>query len=248
MDDFINASKTNLLIFSPKNLRESIYIDTVYLGNNVFIPVTFDAMNLGFKLDSQLSCSPHINMVMSQSYKMISNIGSIRKYLTVSDIRYLVQSSIMSRLDFHNALLYGIPDYEIVKLQKVQNSCARLIYGRKKFDHVSDLFTELHWLPVKQRIVFKILLFVFKIFMNMTPLYISECVEVHDVSCRTLQEKRIYGAYGDRAFSNYAPKLWNALPETIRTIETVQTFKRHLKHHLFSNFEEYNNRVNRYRV
>ena len=244
----LNASKTNLLIFSPKNLCESIYIDTVYLGNNVFIPVTFDAMNLGFKLDSQLSCSPHINMVMSQSYKMISNIGSIRKYLTVSDIRYLVQSSIMSRLDFHNALLYGIPDYEIMKLQKVQNSCARLIYGRKKFDHVSDLFTELHWLPVKQRIVFKILLFVFKIFMNMTPLYISECVDVHDVSCRTLQEKRIYSAYGDRAFSNYAPKLWNALPETIRTIETVQTFKRHLKHHLFSNFEEYNNRVNRYRV
>ena len=53
-----------------------MFFDRVYLGNNIFIPVSFNAMNLGVKLDSELSFSPQISMILSQSYAMISNIGN----------------------------------------------------------------------------------------------------------------------------------------------------------------------------
>lgn len=243
----LNAGKSNLLIFSPKNLREDVLIDRVYLGNNTFLPVSFEAMNLGVKLDHELTFSPHISMIMNQSYTMISDIGRIKKYLTVNDLRCLVQCIIVSRLDNCNSLFYGIQEYEIARLQKLQNSCARLIYGRKKFDHVSDLYIELHWLPIKQRIIFKILLLVYKIFLNMAPVYIEECVTITNTDNRILLVPKVNTAYGERAFTNYAPKLWNALPEFIRNSDTIGFFKGHLKHHLFSNFSEFIRVVNRYR-
>ena len=244
----LNASKSNLLIFSPQNLRDQVYIDKVYLGSNLFIPVSFEALNLGVKLDYQLTFSPQISMLLAQSYKLLSNIGTIRKYLTVSDVRCLVNAIIVSRLDNCNSLLYGIPEYEINRLQKLQNSCARLIYSRKKFDHVGDLFKELHWLPVKQRIIFKILMFVFKIFLEMAPLYLKDCITICNLDNRVLYVPKTRTVYGDRAFSNCAPRLWNALPDNLRNCDTLQYFKSHVKHHLFSNFHEYISRVNRYKT
>ena len=150
----LNAGKSNLLIFAPHNLRDKIHIDQVYIGNNVFLPVSPDAVSLGVKFDSQLSFSPQISMVLSQSYKLICNVGKIRRYLTVDDIKCLVHAIVISRIDNCNSLLYGLPDYEINRLQMLQNSCARLIYNRKKYDHVSDLLKELHWLQIRQHIVF----------------------------------------------------------------------------------------------
>ena len=244
----LNAGKSNLLVFSPKNLKDKIFFDRVYLGNNIFIPVSLDAMNLGVKLDSELSFSKHIGMILSQSYRMISSIGRIKSYLTVNDLRCLVQCVIVSKIDNCNSLFYGINEYEIAKLQKLQNSCARLIYNRKRSDHVSDLFVELHWLPVKQRILFKILLFVYKIFLNACPVYMKDCLTVIDYNNRILKVNRVNTAYGERAFSNCAPKLWNALPEYIRKSNTIKFFKGQLKHYFFSYFPEFMRTVNMYRA
>ena len=244
----LNASKSNLLIFSPRNLRDKLYIDQVYIGNNIFLPVTDNALSLGVNVDSQLTFSPQISMIISLSYKEISSISRIRKYLSIDDVKSLVNALIVSKIDNCNSLLYGIPDYEINRLQMLQNSCARLIYNRKKYDHVSYLLTKLHWLPIKQRIIFKILLFVYKIFVNMAPVYLSECLTISDLENRILFVPRANNSYGDRAFTNYAPKLWNALPQLLRKSETITYFKSHLKHHLFSNFAEFNRVVNRYRV
>ena len=242
----LNAGKTKLLIFSPQNLRDNVYIESVYLGNNVSLPITNKAMNLGVKLDSMLTYSPHIDMVIRQSYNIICDIGRVRKFLTIDDIRTLVNAVIVSRLDNCNSILYGICEAELNRLQRLQNSCARLIYGRRKNDHVSDLFSELHWLPVKQRILFKILLFVFKIFIGMAPLYLETSVLITDYDNRILHIPRSNTSIGDRAFSNCAPRLWNALPISLRKAETVSYFKKHLKHLLFSDFGAFANEVNKY--
>ena len=244
----LNAGKSNLLIFAPKHLRNQILIDKVYLGENVFLPVSSDAMNLGIKLDSELNFSKHIGMILSQSYMMIFMISQIKRYLTVSDLRCIVQSIIMSKIDNCNSLLFGISEYEINRLQKLQNSCARLIYNRGKYDHVTMLFAELHWLPIKQRIIFKILLFVYKIFIDNCPLYLKECVTIADVENRLLQVNRVNTTYGDRAFTNCAPKLWNALPVYVKQSNTLSIFKGQLKHYFFINFTEFLRVVNIYRV
>ena len=244
----LNADKTKLLIFSPQKLRDKIYIDNVYIGNNVRLPISYEETSLGFRFDSQLLFSAQINIILRQSYRFISDIGRVRKFLTVSDIQSFVQAVIVSRLDNCNSLFYGIQESEISRLQRMQNSCARLIYGRRKHDHVTDLFRELHWLPVKQRIIFKILLFVFKIFLDICPKYLKECVQIIDNDSRTLFIPRVKTVYGERAFSNSAPRLWNALPLPLRKSETVEYFKAHLKHLLFSNFNEFINEVNKYRI
>ena len=143
----LNADKSKLLIFSPHNVQRNLFFDSIYIGDNVFLPVSSEEMNLGFKIDSQLNFSPYIDMILSISYKQVRNIGKVRRYLTIDEIKTLVHAFVISRLDNCNSLLYGISECEIQRLQRLQNSCARLIYGKNKFDHVSSLFYELHWLP-----------------------------------------------------------------------------------------------------
>jgi hypothetical protein len=134
----------------------------------------------------------------------------------------------------------------INKLQKLQNACARLIFGKKRREHVTPLLKQLHWLPIRQRIVFKILLLVFKFYQEMTPIYISELLHKSTRNELTLIVPRASTRYGDRAFSNCAPKLWNALPLSIRASDTLCYFRSHLKHHLFSNFETFISQANIY--
>ena len=79
-------------------------------------------------------------------------------------------------LDFSNSLLYGIPGYQVQKLQIVQNAAAKLIYNAGKFDHVTPLLRELHWLPIRKRIFYKVLLFVFNVLHGKAPIYLSELI------------------------------------------------------------------------
>jgi hypothetical protein len=85
----------------------------------------------------------------------IKSIGRIRKYLSKEDLKRLVNALVISRLDYANSILYGLPKYELDKLQRVQNAAARLITGKKKSDHITPVLKELHWLPIKYRIHFK---------------------------------------------------------------------------------------------
>ena len=81
----------------------------------------------------------------------------------MKNTKTLVHAFVTCRLDNDgNALLYGLPKYLIAKLQAVLNCAARLILGKQKYDHATPLLIQLHWLPVSQRIVFKILLLTFK--------------------------------------------------------------------------------------
>ncbi|CAH3043696.1 unnamed protein product, partial [Porites lobata] len=77
------------------------------------------------------------------------------------------------RADYCNSLLYDLLEYQLDKLQRVQNMCARLICNESKYCHITPLLVDLHWLPVKFRIEFKILLIVFKIFKGLAPSYLS---------------------------------------------------------------------------
>ena len=83
-------------------------------------------------------------------------------------------------LDFCNSLLYGLPKYEINKLQSVLNAAARVIACLRKFDHVTNTLKELHWLPVEQRIIFKINLVCFKVLNNLAPSYLTELLRVYE--------------------------------------------------------------------
>ena len=169
----------------------------------------------------------------------IRNISHIRKYLDQASTETLVHAFITSKLDNLNSLLFGLPEYQIEKLQKIQNAAAKLILRKKKFDHVTPLLQELHWLPVKKRIVFKILLLTYKALNGMAPGYLKDLLKpkadqrLRSAANGELVVPRVRTKLGQRRFGVAAPRLWNQLPLYMRNAQSVEIFKKYLKTHLF---------------
>lgn len=116
-----------------------------------------------------------------------------------------------------------------------------MLTSTSRYDHVTPVLRSLHWLPVSARIDFKILLLVFKVLNGLGPLYLCELLEpyIPNRNLRSSRKKLLMvpkcnlKTYGYRAFSHRAPTLWNALPDDIRQVDHIQTFKSKLKTHLF---------------
>jgi len=147
----------------------------------------------------------------------------------------------MNKLDYCNSLLFGLPDILTNRLQSVQNATAKMINGKGKYDHNTPELMKLHWLPVKERILFKVLLTTFKCIHKLAPIYLCDFIKVHtptqslwSADLFLLDIPRIEQVtYGGRAFSYAAPLQWNKLPLDIRSCQSLETFKRLLKTHLF---------------
>ena len=164
--------------------------------------------------------------------------------MSVSSTNALVHAFVTCRLDNSNSLLHGLPKHLVQRRQLAQNCAARLIFCGRKHDHVTPLLRELHWLPVEQRIIFKILFFTFKALNNLFPGYISDLLETYKPT-RSLRSssrnllmipRSKLKSYGDRAFSVAAPKLWNDITETIKCTVDLNAFKRNLKTYLFKRY------------
>ena len=154
----LNQSKCEFLLFGSKSQLSKLDIDSISIsGNN--IPLSESCRNLGVIFDSHMSMSKQITSICSSVRYQLRNIGFIRKYLTRSATEKLVHSLISSRLDFGNGLLYSLPDSQIGKLQKLQNAAARIVTFSSKRSHITNVLKSLYWLPLKERLVFQILLF-----------------------------------------------------------------------------------------
>ena len=147
---------------------------------------------------------------------------------------------VSSRLDYCNSLLAGVSGANLDKLQRVQNALARVVTGTRRRDHITPILAELHWLPVRARITFKIATLVFKIRTTHQPPYLDALV-VDYIPARTLRsaskillrEERPRTAIGARSFRHTAAKTWNGLPDNIRQSQSLATFRTHLKKHLY---------------
>ena len=115
----------------------------------------------------------HVSNIVRAASFAIYKIGRLSKYLDRESTERLIHAFVSSRLDSCNSLLYGLPDCQISKLQRVQNSAARIVSRCSKRDHMTPVLCELHWLPVRQRLQYKIALLTFKALNNMAPSYIS---------------------------------------------------------------------------
>lgn len=156
------------------------------------------------------------------AFYYLYNIRRIRKFLNSECTKIIFNAFVTSRLDFCNSLLYGLPNNQLRKLQRV------------------------HWLSINYRIKFKILLFVYKALNGIAPSYISDLFKLKPASRYNLRSSidtlllkhpnfKSLSTLGDRSFKCAGPKLWNELPKDIRNATTVQIFKRLLKTYLFKN-------------
>ena len=237
----LNCDKTECIVFRSKFLSANpdfpplaVGDDLIYASNNV--------RNLGAYFDQNLTMDKHVDTFCRSANWQLRNISLLRKYLDDKTCEMLVHAFVTSRLDFHNSLLYGLSHLSIMKLQKIQNSAARIVKRKRRRCHTTPLLKELHWLPISERIKFKILLLTFRAQYLEQPVYISQLLSNY-VPPRGLRSsgkgllslpKPRLKSYGYRCFAYAAPYLWNQLPDHIRFCTDLSEFKRNLKTHFFT--------------
>ena len=235
----LNDEKSEFLCIGSVVHLSKVQIPSINIGNIAVAPST-TFRNLGVTFDSSMFMSAHISFVCKSVRYYLRNLGFIRKYLTRPATEKIVHAFISSRLDFGNAHFFQLPQSQLTRLQKLQNSAARIVTLTKYNDHISPVLHSLHWLPIEYRIIFKILLLVFHCVHGSAPEYNISLIK-HYVPSRPLRSldscslvvPKTRTNWGDRSFAHAGPFLWNQLPFHIRNSPTVDTFKDRLKYHLF---------------
>ena len=197
--------------------------------------------NIGVMFDMNMKMSTQISVTCKSTWYNLYSISKIRLYLTHEQTHVTVHAYITSRMDQNNSLIANLPSSQLGRLQTIQNAAARMIMRAKKYDHVTPLLKELHWLPIEQRPVFKILLLTFKCLNGVGPEYLKDMLTPYQPgrSLRSSNDsllcipKTRLASYGDRSFSFIAPKYWNNLPHELRCSNSVSVFKKNLKTFLF---------------
>ena len=235
----LNQDKTEVLVIGDKKAREKLSANL----KSVSLNCTNKAKNLGVILDSDLNFEPHFNSIRKASYYHLKNVAKVLPHVNQANKEVVIHAFVTSRLDYCNALFTGLPKKAINQLQTIQNAAARVLTKTKKREHIKPVLKSLHWLPVSYRIDFKVLLLVYKSLHNRAPKYISDMLKRYTPS-RTLrssgtnllekQKAKNKRKHGKAAFSFYAPRVWNELPRDLRLSESIESFKRGLKTHLFT--------------
>ena len=175
---------------------------------------------------------------------MLRQLRSVRRSVPASVYQSLVVALVLSRLDYGNATLVGLPAYQYDRLQSVLNAAARSIAGLRRSDHISDALASFHWLRAPQRIQFKIAVLTFRALHGLAPAYLSSYLRrIVDIPSRRQLRSAATGrldvrstrlkAVGDRSFCVAGPRLWNSLPDDIINCQSLPAFRRKLKTHLF---------------
>ena len=190
----LNHDKTELMSIYSRFLSRPPLDEIVVCGETI-VPC-ISAVNLGVDFDECMTGELQVSKIC-KSYFHLRNRSSIRKYLTTNAAHTIVHPLISSRLDYCNALLYGLPKYLVDKLQHVQNSAARVVTFTGKFDHITPVLIDLHWLPVYYRVIFKLLLLTYKALNGLAPCdlsdllsYRSSCYSLCSVTNKLLVEPR----------------------------------------------------------
>ena len=212
------------------------------------IPFSPSTKLLGAHLDDTLSFDLHVSKTVSSSFNILKNVRSIRKLLTPEAAATLIHAIITSKLDQCNSLLFNVSLSYLAKLERIQNFALRTVLNLHPRSHITQHFHELHCLTVEQRIHFKILTITFKCIHCLAPTPLAVKVKLSSPFDMLLDSSQFHptSVLGRRAFSYFAPRCWNALPRPLRVIPCLETFKAHLKHHLFTNFSSYLHAVNPY--
>ncbi len=217
----LNLAKTELLVVPATPTLQHDF--SIQLGTSIITPST-SVRNLGVIFDDQLTFKEHIAKTARSCRFALHNIRKIRPFLTEHDAQLLVQALVVSRLDYCNALLAGLPSNTIKPLQMIQNAAARLVFNEPKRTHVTPLFISLHWLPVAARIKFKTLMLAYRTTTGAAPSYFHSLLRIYipSRSLRSASERRLVvpsqrGSKSlSRTFSFTIPGWWNNLPTPIR--------------------------------
>ena len=238
----LNPGKSEAIIIGTGAMqRKAEHIDTITVAD-VNVPVSETVKSLGVTIDSSLSFDQHVNNMCKSAHFHIRALRHIRKCITTDDAKSVAAAMVSARLDYCNLMLHGTSKQNVNKLQRIQNMLARTVVQARKYDHVSPILVELHWLPIAARIHYKMALTTYKVLTTQQPHYLYDLLQLHRParqlrSCQhnQLDLNRTRTVFAQRAFRNAAPSVWNSLPYYITdNLESLTVFKTALKTYLSS--------------
>ena len=230
-------------MIGPSNIDLHNIMNSLHIGDSC-ISISQEVEYLGAVIDCHLNLNKHIANVCTTCFIKIRQIWRIRRNLSLDSAKSLVHANIISRLDHINMIFIGLPRRETQKLQRVMNAAARLVFAAPQRARSDPLLMELHWLPIRARIEFKVMTMVFKCLVGDGPPYLNcllskympERENMRSENTLLLRVPDNEDRYTRRTFAWYAPKRWNKLPVTIRTLPTLSRFKKALKTHYFQKY------------
>ena len=243
----LNDSKTELLIIGTHQQLSKIDIGNTFIeiGNSKIKPSS-NIKNLGIIFDQTFTLDSHIKNLNQKCYYQLIKLQQLKKCIDRSTLEMVIHSFISSKIDYCNILFHNLPKYQIKKVQRIQNSAARLLTDTSKYSHITPIFKELHWLPVESRIRYKVILTTFKCLHDLAPYYLSNTLIKSNNSVRSLRSNtfnnltkpKTKNKLGERSFHYSAPDLWNELPLFLKNESSLNIFKSKLKTFLFNKFYE----------
>ena len=156
----MNADKTQIIVFGPPDVLAGIKIGGIFLQDHIAVRFISTVKNLGFLMDSSLTLKNQVVNVKKKCFATLRNISKIRYLLSKDHLKTIVNSLVVSCLDYCNVMYYGINQNLLTQLQMIQNAASKIIMGKYKYDHVENDLIDLHWLSIRKRIIFKIALIV----------------------------------------------------------------------------------------
>ena len=216
---------------SPKNYVSPTSINVA----GTLLPSSTTLKLLGVTFDSHLSFKEHSASIIKSCNHLIWSIRHICPLLSVDTSSALARSLVLSRLDYCNSLLYDTSTSLIHSLQRVQN---KLVLLNPTFNS-TDCLKKLHWLPIHNRIIFKIALMTYRTLATSNPPHLQHLLFRRHTSglgsSSTIQRHQPVHKPSliNRGFSCASPAVWNALPPQVRDQPSLELFKSHLKTHLF---------------
>jgi len=200
---------------------------------------------MGIYIEAHLSGHTQVLKTTASGFAALWQLRTVRRCLPLAAYKSLIMSLVLSWLNYGNATLSGLPDYQFRRLQPVINAAARSIFNLRWSDHVTSALMELHWLSAVDRVDFKVATLVICCLHDLAPLYLSSSLHrVADMDCRRrlrssadtnilLVPRSRLVIVGDRSFPVTGPQTWNNLLASIRSAPSLRSFKRQLKKHVY---------------
>ena len=238
----LNPDKSEVLLVASQRNAKKIAPGSGVSVAGAKITSSVTLKSLGVTLDRSLTFDQHVQGVVRASNYHIRALRHIRPMLDRAVANTMACSIVSTRLDYCNSLLYGTKVSNIQKLQRVQNSLARVVACSTMRDHITPVLKELHWLPVKQRIEYKVALVTHKVLSTGQPPYLAELVSTYKPGRQGLRSATKHQLTiptglgtraGQRTFTRAAEYVWKQLPLPIKSAKCLFTFKSKLKTFLF---------------
>ena len=235
----LNPEKTELIIIGKKNAIKHLPVVNINAEGKL-ITSTQTLKSLGVILNSTLTMEEFVSQKCQSAGMYLRRLSKVRKCLSFNATHTLLNAFVLGRIDYCNSLLIGISGYLISRLQRVQNWAIRVLFKLSRYDHITFYYTEVHWLPINQRINFKILLLTYKSINGHNPSYLKDLFssyvpgrDLRSAEGMLLTKPKMLTSIGERAISYQGPLLWNELPDYIKKANSIDNFKKKLKTFLF---------------